>query len=78
MSLHPPPPREAQVLGRCGQKATGVLMKNAAMDICSATSRIREQKGRRYRAKNVPRRTSELQSDGWGAAVGCLTSVEFH
>lgn len=55
---------------------TDVLTATAATDICSATFRIRERKGRRYRAQKMRRRSSEKRSDGWGAAAGCLISVE--
>lgn len=63
--------REPGVPARRKQKTTGVLIVIAAMDICSATFSIRERKGRRYWAQDMPRRTSRKRSDGWGAAAGC-------
>lgn len=63
--------REPGISARREQDATGVLIEIAAMDICSATFSIRERKGRRYRAQDMPRRTSRKRSDGWGAAAGC-------
>lgn len=65
-----PNPTGARVLISSSKDVTGVLTANAATDICSATFRTRERKGRRYRAQNIPRRRSENKSDGWGAAAG--------
>lgn len=65
-------------LYRWSKDVTGVLMAIAATDICSETFRIRGRKGRRYRAQKTRRRRSDKKADGWGAAAGCLISVEIH